>query len=193
VTQNHGIITDVSRTIAGGTKTNPTRHKFTSIAMTSVGKTLVIQNPAGQTESWIEVWVTGDIFVDGKNGNGIKIDPGVHATIHFGGNVNITAFNNGHGLATGSKRPEDLILRGYGGSSSALNNFNINGDFWGVVSAPWYRVQFEGVSRHVHGSFVSQYFGIGDGVSLHYDEALAKLSHGTGSGWVVRSFVEAVR
>jgi hypothetical protein len=193
VTQNHGIVTDVSKTIFAGSQSNPTRHKFTSIALTKEGNLIRVQKPAGQTESWVEIWVTGDTYVEGKNGNGIKLDPGVHATIHFGGSVLIDANSNGYGLANDSKRSENLIVRAYGGSSGTIKDFTINGDFWGAVSAPWYHVKFEGWGRQVHGSFVSWLFSTGDGVNLHYDEALAKLVHGTGQGWIVRSFVEAVR
>ena len=47
--------------------------------------------------------------------------------------------------------------------------------------------------KHVHGSFLSWQFDCSDGTYLHYDEALGNLGHGAGSGWKVRSWVEAVR
>ena len=84
VTQDHGAVDNVSKTINAGTQASPTRHKFSSIKLDADIKNIRVQNPVGQTESWVELWVTGDINIDGKNQTGIKIDPGVHATIYFG-------------------------------------------------------------------------------------------------------------
>jgi hypothetical protein len=194
VTTNHGIVTNVSKSLTGGTQASPTRHKFTSINLSSDTKNIRIRNPVGQTESWIELWVTGDVFIDGKNQTGIKIDPGVHATIHFGSKVEIKGGGGGYALSNDSKLPANLIVRAYGGSSGAIKDMIIAyTDFWGVVSAPWYKVKFDMSGKHVHGSFLSWQFDCSDGTNLHYDEALGNLELGQGSGYEVRSWVEAVR
>jgi hypothetical protein len=195
VTQNHGVVSNVSKTIVAGTKSSPTRHKFTSIELTGATRAIRLQNPVGQTESWVEIWVVGDVKIDAATGTGIKIDPGVHATIHFGSKVEIKGGSGAYGLSNESKLPANLIVRAYGGSSGANQDFILaNTDFWGVVSAPWYKVSFQMTDKHVHGSFLAWQFDASDGTHLHYDEALANLAlPGTVAGYSVRSWVEAVR
>lgn len=194
VTQNHGVVSNVSKTLVGGTQASPTRHKFTSIELTSNNKNIRIQNPAGQTESWVEVWVTGDVVIDSKSQTGIKIDPGVRATIHFGSKVEIKGGGSSYGLSNDSKLPANLIVRAYGGSSGATKDFILTGtDFWGVVSAPWYKVKFDASGKDIHGAFLSWQFDCSNGAKLHYDEALGNLGLGSGSGWKVKSLVETVR
>lgn len=194
VTMNHGSVTNVSKTFSGGTQAAPTRHKFTSLNLTSDNRSIRVTNPAGQTESWVEIWVEGDTIIDGKNQTGIKIDPGVNATIHFGGRVEIKGGGGGYALSNDSKLPAKLIVSAYGGNSGSIKDFIIAyTDFWGVVSAPWYKVKFDMAGKHVHGSFMTWQFDCSDGTNLHYDEALANLNFGAASGWKVRSFVEAVR
>jgi hypothetical protein len=194
VTQNHGAVTNVSKSFTGGTQASPTRHKFSSLNLSNDNRSVRVSNPAGQTESWVEIWVEGDLFIDGKSQTGIKLDPGVHATIYFGGKVEIKGGGGGYGLSNDSKLPSNLIVRAYGGSSGAVKDFIIAyTDFWGVVSAPWYKVKFDMNNRDVSGSFLAWQFDASDGTRLHYDEALAGLGHGAGAGWKVRSWVEAVR
>jgi hypothetical protein len=194
VTQNHGVVANTSKTIVGGTQDNPPRHKFTSIELSSANKAIIIQNPIGQSESWVQLWVTGDVQIDGQNSNGIKLDPGVHATVYLGGNATINLLNSGYGFENGSKRPENLIIRAYGGSSTDTKTFAFgSGDFWGLVSAPWYRVQLDTAGKHVHGSFLATRLDVADGTSLHFDESTRKLQLGTGSAWVVRSWLEVLR
>jgi hypothetical protein len=196
VTQNHGVVTNTSKTITAGSQASPTRHKFTSINLTNDSRNIQIKNPAGKTESWIELWITGDTVIDGKKATGIKIDPGVHCTIHFGGKVEIKASPGGgsYGLLNGSQLASNLVVRAYGGASGAIKDFILtDSDFWGVVSAPWYKVKFDGPSRNIHGAFLSWQFDVSDLTKLHYDEALSDFSLGQGRGLTVRSWVEAVR
>ena len=194
VTQDHGAVTNVSKTINAGTQASPTRHKFSILKLDADNKNIRVQNPVGQTESWVELWVTGDVYIDAKNQTGIKIDPGVHATIHFGSKVEIKGGNGGYALSNDSKLPANLIVRAYGGNAGSIQDFSIAyTDFWGVVSAPWYKVKFDMNGKHVHGSFMTWQFDATDGTNMHYDEALAKLSLGSAPGFKVRSWIEAVR
>lgn len=194
VTQNHGVVTNVSKTFAGGTQASPTRHKFTSLNLTADNKSIRVQNPAGKTESWVEIWVEGDVIIDAKNQTGIKIDPGVHATIHFGSKVEIKGGPGSYALSNDSQLPSNLIIHAYGGNSGSIKDFIlVNMNFWGVVSAPWYKVKFDMDGDEASGAFLAWQFDISDGSKIHYDEALSKLNSGTGSGYKVRSWVEAVR
>lgn len=44
VTQNHGVVTNASKALRGGTQASPTRHKFTSIELTSNSKNIIVTN-----------------------------------------------------------------------------------------------------------------------------------------------------
>ena len=195
VTQNHGVVTNVSKALTGGTQENPTRHKFTSITMNQTGKAIVVDNPTGQTESWVEIWVTDDTVIDTLAETGIRFAPGVHATVYFGGNVQAgSGSGSGYRIQNDSQRAENLIIHAYGGSSSATKNFSFtDADFHGVISAPWYAMNFDASGYHLHGSFLAWQFNVADGTHLHYDEALATLGIGGFSGWKITSWVEAVR
>ncbi len=108
--------------------------------------------------------------------------------------MEIKGGGGGYALANDSQLPANLIVRAYGGSSGATKDFsNAYTDLYGVVSAPWYKVKLDMNGRHVSGSFLAWQFDASDGTHLHYDEALGGLGHGTGTGWKVRSRVEAVR
>jgi len=195
VTQNHGVVSNTSKTITAGTQASPARHKFTSIEYTQTGKKLAINNPAGVSESWVEVWITGETKIsDAGGGNGISIAPGVHATIHFGGKVeSVGGIVGGVGIENRSKLPSNLIMRAYGGNSGSFADFILKGqDLWGVISAPWYKLKFDR-DRHVHGAFISWQVDASDYTNVHYDEALKNLEHGTSSTYQVKSWVEAVR
>jgi hypothetical protein len=195
VTQNHGVVVNTSKVLLGGTSASPTRHKFTSITLNGIAQKIRLQNPVGQKESWIEVWVTGDINIDSAKLSGIEMDPGVHATIHFGGNVNIdggsgvaAALNNGNQLAS------TLLLRGYGGSSTDIKTFNmVNNDLFAVMSAPWYKITFDDASMNIHGSYIGYQLDVTTLTKMHYDEALDQYEYGPSDGYKVRSWVEAVR
>lgn len=195
VTENHGVVTNVNKALTGGTQTSPTRHKFTSITLTEPGKAIVVDNPTGQTESWVEIWVTDDTVIDTLAETGIRFAPGVHATVYFGGNVQAgSTSGTGYRIQNDSQRAENLIIHAYGGSSAAPKNLTVNhGDFHGVISAPWTAVSFDASGHHIHGSFLAAQFTATDGTHLHYDEALAHLGIGEFSVWKVASWVEAVR
>jgi hypothetical protein len=195
VTENHGAVANVSVTLTGGPQDSPTRHKFNSINLTQAGKAIVVENPPGQTESWVEIWVTEDTVIGTAAETGIRFAPGVHATVYFGGNVQAgSGSGSGHRIRNESQRAENLVIHGYGGSSAATKKFTVShGDFHGVVSAPWYSANFDAPGYHVHGSFLVSQFAATDGTHLHYDEALADLGIGEFSVWKVASWVEAVR
>lgn len=195
VTENHGAVANVSKALTGGTQASPTRHKFTSITMTQTGQAIVVDNPTGQTESWVEIWVTEDTVIDTTAGAGIRFAPGVHATVYFGGNVQAgSGSGSGYRIQNDSQLAENLVIHAYGGSSAAPKNFTVShGDFCGVISAPWYTVNFDAPGDHIHGSFLAWQFAATAGTHLHYDEALANLGIGEFSVWKVASWVEAVR
>ena len=202
VTQNHGVVVNTDKTLEGGTKANPTRHKFTSISLTTsilsilTGEGAIrIKNPPGQTESWIDIWVTGDIKIDLKKQSGFQIEKGVHATIHFGGNMELDAGGTGgSAIRNDNELASTLLMRGYGGSSTDLKTITMKDtDLWAVVSAPWYKVYFDDPSMNIHGAFIAHQFDVTSLTKMHYDEALDGSAYGAAIGYKVRSWVEAVR
>ena len=194
VTQNHGAVNNTGAAIVGGTEASPTLHQFDSINLTNANTAITINHPGGETESWIEIWVTGDTYIDGVNLTGINFAPGVHATVHFGGRVEVKGGGGGYGIKNGSQLPSSLVIHAYGGSSGAPKDFILaNSDFWGVVSAPWYQLKFDMAGKDACGSFLGWKVDATDGTRFHYDESLSTLTHGEGPGYSVRSWVEAVR
>lgn len=194
VTQNHGVVINSSKTLTGGTQAAPTRHKFSSIDLSEKNRNISISNPSGQSESWIEVWVTGDLTIGKGSNTGINIAPGVNAVFYLGGNVDVVGNGGGYGIRNGSQLASRLIIRAYGGDSGNILDFFLDReDFHAVVSAPWYRVEFDMPGRDIIGSFLAWQFDVSSGAKFHYDEALAHLGHGQSSNYAVRSWVEAVR
>lgn len=194
VTQHHGAVSNTNIAIVAGTEDSPGRHKFSSINFTEAGRNIHVQNPPGETESWVELWVEGDTFIAGLSQTGIQVDRGVHCTIHFGARVDVDGSNGGYGIKNGSQLASRMVVRAYGGSSGSIQDFILkNTDFWGVVSAPWYKAKFDLPNKHVHGSFLTWQFDVSDYAQLHYDEALTDLELGTANGFSVKSWVEAVR
>src|SRR5205823_5811670 len=86
---------------------------------------------AGQ-ESYVEIWVTGDISVTG--GGLIDLQAGVHVTIYVEGNMDI----NGNGIINRSSRPPYLQLLGVNPADETSRNITLtgNGSFNGALYAP---------------------------------------------------------
>jgi hypothetical protein len=194
VTQNHNSVVNATKVLAGGPRSAPTRHKFSDLLLTADGRNVRLQNPLGTTESWIELWIPGDVVIDGRPGTGIRIDPGVNATIYFGSKVEIKGDNGGYALQNGSKLPSKLFIHAYGGDSGSIRDFLLtNTDFWGVVSAPWYKVKFDTMNKNIHGSFITWQFDVSDNTRMHYDEGLRNLDYGVLPGYEFASWIEAAR
>src|SRR5947209_5349471 len=72
----------------------------------SGSKTLTIAGNANGSQTYVEIYVTGDISVSGTGQ--IVVQPGVTATIFFAGNVDIT----GNGVLNSNNQPGDFMLYG---------------------------------------------------------------------------------
>ncbi len=123
-------------------------------------------------DSYIEIHVTGDITVSG-NGE-IEVKPGVHATIYFDKNVDIT----GKGLVNTNNQPANCLLYGVQPDPNAQTphvKLGGNGAITSAVYAPGHDIEVKGAGNtgHVFGSVVGKTVFMNGVTNLHYDEALS--------------------
>src|SRR5438067_7295232 len=83
----------------------PSRYVLSSVSL-SGNKTLTVAGNPDGSQTYIEIYVTGDISVSGTGQ--IVVQPGVTATIYFAGNVDIS----GNGVLNSNNQPSDLMLYG---------------------------------------------------------------------------------
>ena len=145
------------------------RYVLTGISL-SGGKTLTIAGNPNGSQTYVEIYVTGDISVNGTGQ--IIIQPGVSATIYFAGNVDIS----GNGILNSNNQPGDLMLYGIqppdGGSEHV--NFGGNTQITASIYAPGHDVTINGAGTngHVYGSIIGKTVTMTGVSNLHYDESL---------------------
>ena len=139
----------------------------------SGSKTLTIAGNAAGTQTYVEIYVIGDISVTGTSQ--IVIQPGVTATIYFAGNVDIT----GQGVLNSNNQPGDLLLYGIQPASgdSKHVSFGGNSQITASIYAPGHDVTVNGAgsSGHVYGSIVGKTVTMTGVSNLHYDEHLGSV------------------
>ena len=145
------------------------RYVLSGISL-SGGKTLTIAGNADGSQTYVEIYVTGDISVSGTGQ--IVVQPGVTATIYFAGNVDIT----GNGVLNSNNQPDDLLLYGIqpANGSSEHVNFGGNSQITASIYAPGHDVTVNGsgTNGHVYGSIVGKTVTMTGVSNLHYDERL---------------------
>jgi hypothetical protein len=136
----------------------------------SGGKTLTIAGNPDGSQTYVEIYVTGDISVTGTGQ--IVIEPGVTATIYFAGNVDIS----GNGVLNSNNQPSDLMLYGIQppGNTPEHVNFGGNSQITASIYAPGHDVTVNGsgTNGHVYGSIVGKTVTMTGVSNLHYDESL---------------------
>lgn len=182
--------------LGGSTRSAPTRYKVGKINVDKKDESLVISNPPGATESWVEIWVTDEMKI--SKGGTVFLSEGVHAKIYVEGKVEIkdTKGDNG-GFIVESGFAGDLQLIGIekaDGKKETDDDYSpkkrsgkisiSDADFTGVINAPDWDVDFKpkdwDKDDTIHGG---QLFGsvngrkvkIGNGADYHFDEALAEI------------------
>jgi len=145
------------------------RYVLTGISL-SGSKTLTIAGNSDGSQTYVEIYVTGDISVSGTSQ--IVIQPGVSATIYFAGNVDIT----GNGVLNSNNQPGDLMLYGIQPPTGTSEHVNIGGNsqITASVYAPGHDVSVNGggSNGHVYGSIVGKTVTMTGVSNLHYDERL---------------------
>lgn len=145
------------------------RYVLSSISL-SGSKTLTIAGNPDGSQTYVEIYVTGDISVSGTGQ--IVIQPGVTTTIYFAGNVDIS----GNGVLNGNNQPGDLLLYGIQPPDGASEhvNFGGNSQISASIYAPGHDVTVNGAGTngHVYGSIVGKTVTMTGVSNLHYDESL---------------------
>ncbi|HWY52187.1 MAG TPA: hypothetical protein VNW72_11960 [Chthoniobacterales bacterium] len=145
------------------------RYVLTGISL-SGNKTLTIAGNANGSQTYVEIYVTGDISVSGTGQ--IVIQPGVTATIYFAGNVDIS----GNGVLNTNNQPGDLMLYGIQPPTNSSEHVSIGGNsqITASIYAPGHDVTVNGAGTngHVYGSIVGKTVTMTGVSNLHYDERL---------------------
>jgi hypothetical protein len=143
------------------------RYTFSSISL-SGNKTLTLAGNPDGSQTYIEIYVIGDMSVTGQ----IVVQPGVTATIYFGGNVDIS----GNGVLNSNNQPGDLMLYGIQPPTNSSEHVNIGGNsqITASIYAPGHDVTVNGggTNGHVYGSVVGKTVTMTGVSNLHYDERL---------------------
>lgn len=180
-------IINQTTTLTGGPKSSPARYKFSSVTVLS-GRVLTLAPHASGAESYVEIWITGSLATMGTGS--ILQRAGVHATYHIAGNVSVL----GNSFCIESNVAANNMINLITPPSGTNQKVDVlgSGVFIGVLNAPGADFTISGTSNF-SGALIGKTMNIQQGASLHYDEALSKMS-GTGVyGYKVRSLVEAVR
>lgn len=136
----------------------------------SGNKTLTIAGNPDGSQTYVEIYVTGDISVTGTGQ--MIIQPGVTVTIYFAGNVDVS----GNGVLNSNNQPGDLLLYGIQppANTSLHVNFGGNSQITASIYAPGHDVTVNGAGSngHVYGSIVGKTVTMTGVSNLHYDEQL---------------------
>ena len=191
----------------GSSPSDPTRYKVGKIQVDKKDESLILSNPPGVTESWIEIWVTDEMKIN--KGGTVFVSEGVHATVYLEGKAEIkdTKSEKG-GFILQSGFAGDLQLIGIEKSDvkketdddfsprKRSGKINISdADFTGVINAPDWDVDFKPKDwdkddavqgAQLFGSVVGRKVKVGNGADYHFDEAIAEMGavrNYTIAGW----------
>ena len=180
----------------GSDPANPTRYKVGKIGVDKKTESLVLSNPPGVTESWVEIWVTDEMKIE--KGGTVFVSNGVHATIYLEGKAEIkdTRQDKG-GFILESGFAGDLQLIGIekpDGKKETDDDFSpkkrsgkisiSDADFTGAINAPDWDVDFKPrdwdkedtiYGGQLFGSVLGRKVKVGHGADYHYDEAVSEI------------------
>jgi hypothetical protein len=172
-TSFNSIITSVTNTttltanVLSGSSVS--RYQLSTISL-SGGKTLTLAGDPSGSQTYIEIYVTGNISSSGSSQ--ITIQPGVSAKIYFAGNIDVS----GNGILNSNNQPGDLQLYGIQPTDGSSKHVNLSGNaqVTAAIYAPNHTVSISGggSSGHVYGSIVGSTVTMTGVTNLHYDEHL---------------------
>lgn len=157
---------------AGPTKGAPsTRYVLSRISLNN--QSLTLGGAANGSQTYIEVYVTGDISISGNNSSQITVAPGVSATIYFAGNIDIA----GNGIVNTNNQPGDLLMYGIQPAAGVTPTVKLagNSNVSAAIYAPDADVTIKGGGSggSYFGSIVGKTVTMNGVTNLHYDEALS--------------------
>jgi hypothetical protein len=175
-------------TLTGGTQSSPARYKVSTLNVPG-GKTVTLASHAAGQDSYIEVWITGDMTTAG--GGQIVQQAGVHVTYHVEGNIAIS----GSSFNAPSARAADNVINAITPPAGTPRTVSVsgNGTFTGAINAPGSDVTVSG-SGEIVGAMIGKTMLLSGSGDVHFDEALKKfMGSAPKTGYRVASWVEAVR
>jgi hypothetical protein len=184
--------------LGGSDPSNPTRYKVEKIEVNKKDESIVLSNPPGVTESWIEIWVTEEMKIE--KGGTIFVSNGVHAKLYLEGKkveIKETRADKG-GLILESGFAGDFQLIGIEAKEETNKETDdefspkkrsgsikiSDADFTGVINAPDWDVDFKPkdwdkedtiYGGQFYGSVLGRKVKIGNGADVHFDEALTEI------------------
>jgi len=173
--------------VNAGTAATPTHYKLSSITLASA-QTFTVKNPTPGTDTFVEIWVTGNITTSGQSS--IIMEPGVRATFHIEGNSDIS----GGGIIN-QGLPEHLLIKSVTPADPTVTPFFTyrgGGALNGVIYAPSADINLTG-NGAISGAAVGKKAVLTGNGGFHYDESLSKLDIGGSGAYQVASWVEDVR
>lgn len=155
-----------------GTLQSPLRYKVDGNGNGGTSISLQNDNLNITGKGYVEVWIPGDLSV---NGNAeINIPDGAHVTFYVDGKVDIT----GNGVLNSSTIPSYLTFYGNPDPKSSQSiSIAGNADFAGIIYAPNSDVAAKGGgnSGAIYGAIIANTIFFNGGTTLHYDVALGDL------------------
>jgi hypothetical protein len=174
-------------TLVGGTAAAPQNYKLTDLSVKSKTGPLILAPHLPGQESYINIWVTGDMAIT-SNGC-ITQQPGVHVKIFVEGNIVI----GGGGMVNDTGSALNLEVLGVTPASGTRTaTFTSNIEFSGVINAPSYDFTFSGTAD-IYGAMVGKTAYFNGNPGIHYDEALLDVISPTKTKYEFVSWVEDVR
>lgn len=183
--------------IGGSAPSAPARYKVEKIGIDKKTESLILSNPPGVSESWVEINVTDELKV--SNGGTIFVSNGVHVTMFVEGKVEIkdTKADKG-GFILESGFAGDLQIVGIEKAENSKKETDeeyspnkrsgkisiSDADFTGVINAPDWDVEFKPkdwdkedtiYGGQLFGAVLGRKVKIGHGADYHYDKAVSDI------------------
>ena len=186
----------VSVTLVGGPASAPVNYKLTDLTIGSTGK-LILDTHLANTDSYINIWVTGNTTVGAANT--IQQNPKVHVNFYCEGSIIIGATGGtGAGWDNQTKTAANLMVYGVEPAVYSTRDFRVNmGTFYGVFNGgKTFDITMAGSATFVGAAIGRETDMTGCTGAFHYDEALSSVgANGStvSSTYSVSSWVEDIR
>ncbi len=166
-------------TVVAGSQSNPKRYKLSGNGALNISSGDLVFAPdpiekAAGRESYVEIWVPGDMKTAGTGG--IALQPGVNVAIYVEGSISIS----GNGNWNANSQPGRLQVNGVkftGTGQPPTVTISGNGIIVAAIYAPDHPTEFKatGSGGQMWGSVFSQSVIMGGSTHIHYDRALADI------------------
>ena len=184
-------------TLVGGPASAPVNYKLSDLTISSSTNKLILDTHLANTDSYINIWVTGNTTV-GTAGV-IQQNPKVHVNFYCEGSIIIGATGgSGLGWDNQTKTAANLMVYGVEPAVYSTRDFRVNmGTFYGVFNGgKTFDITMAGSASFVGAAIGRETDMTGCTGSFHYDENLSTLgSNGSAVSptYSISSWVEDIR